>query len=144
MKTYSVLRVLAILAIMVAGAIVPIAPAAAQPASLPSFAAPYAEGVVLVDFVPGTPAAERASIRRGAGAESSNVISRLAPNTEKLRLGPGATVEQAIANLLRNPNVRYAEPDYLVTLDATSNDPYYTNGSLWGMHGDTIDPYSNP
>ncbi|MBD0332162.1 MAG: peptidase S8, partial [Chitinophagaceae bacterium] len=29
--------------------------------------------------------------------------------------------------------VVYAEPNWVYTHDATSNDTYYTNGSLWGM-----------
>jgi hypothetical protein len=32
--------------------------------------------------------------------------------------------------------VEYAEPNWIYTHDATSNDTYYTNGSLWGMYGD--------
>jgi subtilisin family serine protease len=30
--------------------------------------------------------------------------------------------------------VEYAEPNWIYRHDATSNDPYYTNGSLWGMY----------
>jgi subtilisin family serine protease len=29
--------------------------------------------------------------------------------------------------------IEYAEPNYIYTHNATSNDPYFTNGSLWGM-----------
>ena len=142
MKKFLLQRILATVVMLLAFAIVPFAPSAdgAQAAAQPSFAAPHAEGVVLVEFLPGTAAAERASIRRGAGAASSEVLSHLAPDTEKVRLGPGVMVEQAIVNLLRNPNVRYAEPDYLLTHEATSNDPYYTGGSLWGMYGDATSP----
>jgi len=31
--------------------------------------------------------------------------------------------------------VEYAEPNFIYTHDATSNDTYFTNGSLWGMQG---------
>lgn len=31
--------------------------------------------------------------------------------------------------------VEYAEPNYIYRYDATSNDPYYTNGSMWGING---------
>jgi hypothetical protein len=31
--------------------------------------------------------------------------------------------------------VEFAEPDYLVYADATlPNDPYFTNGTLWGLN----------
>ena len=36
--------------------------------------------------------------------------------------------------------VEYAEPNFIYTHDATSNDSYYTAGSLWGMYGDASTP----
>jgi subtilisin family serine protease len=33
--------------------------------------------------------------------------------------------------------VEFAEPNWNYTHQAVANDPYYTNGSLWGMYGDT-------
>ncbi len=37
-----------------------------------------------------------------------------------------------IARLRRNPDVLYAEPNYLLNIDATPNDPYFSQ--LWGLH----------
>lgn len=37
-------------------------------------------------------------------------------------------------------DIEYAEPNYIYTHDATSNDTYYKNGSLWGMYGDASTP----
>ena len=42
--------------------------------------------------------------------------------------------------LKADPAVEYAEPNWIYTHQATSNDPYYTNGSLWGMYGDATTP----
>ena len=36
--------------------------------------------------------------------------------------------------------VEYAEPNFIYTHEATTSDPYYTNGSLWGMYGDATTP----
>ncbi len=36
--------------------------------------------------------------------------------------------------------IEFAEPNYIYTHDAASNDTYYTNGSLWGMYGDASSP----
>ncbi|MDP3433666.1 MAG: S8 family peptidase [Bacteroidota bacterium] len=36
--------------------------------------------------------------------------------------------------------VLYAEPNYIYQHTATSDDTYYTNGSLWGMYGDATSP----
>lgn len=44
----------------------------------------------------------------------------------------------AAMNAIRQSDVvEYAEPNYLYYHNAVSNDTYYTNGSLWGMYGDT-------
>ena len=36
--------------------------------------------------------------------------------------------------------VAFAEPNYVYHHDAVSTDPYFTNGSLWGMYGDASTP----
>ncbi|MFZ8984670.1 MAG: S8 family serine peptidase, partial [Steroidobacteraceae bacterium] len=126
---------------------VPLALAAA-PVALPVQAAQQAknneprflEGVVLVGFKPGTARSERANARAAAGAVRAEAISPLATDAEKLILAPGRGVKAAIEALKRNPNVRYAEPDYILTKAAVSNDTYYTNNSLWGMYGDATSP----
>ncbi|MEI7546304.1 MAG: S8 family serine peptidase, partial [Mycobacteriaceae bacterium] len=48
---------------------------------------------------------------------------------------PGGTAA-AIQILSRMPGVALVEPNYRLSLQATSNDPYYTAGSLWGMNSD--------
>ncbi len=43
--------------------------------------------------------------------------------------------EDVLESLSKNPNVEYAEPDYVVSIDSTTpNDPNF--GNLWGMHND--------
>jgi subtilisin family serine protease len=53
---------------------------------------------------------------------------------------PEVTMSEAIRSLKANPNVEFAEPNWIYTHQATSTDPYYTNGSLWGMYGDATTP----
>lgn len=43
-------------------------------------------------------------------------------------------------SLIAGAEIEYAEPNYIYTHDATSNDTYYTNGSLWGMYGASTSP----
>ena len=45
----------------------------------------------------------------------------------------GGDVDAAIAALASDPAVEFAEPNWIYTTGATATDPYYTNGSLWGM-----------
>ncbi len=46
----------------------------------------------------------------------------------------------AIAQLKGHADVEYAEPNFIYQHNATSNDPSYTNGTLWGMYGDATTP----
>lgn len=46
----------------------------------------------------------------------------------------------AIAKIKDLQEIEYAEPNFIYTHNATSNDPYYNNGSLWGMYGDASSP----
>jgi subtilisin family serine protease len=51
----------------------------------------------------------------------------------RTRLG----VPEAVRAMLASGTVEYAEPNYIVRHAATSNDPYSTGGSLWGMSSPT-------
>ena len=44
-----------------------------------------------------------------------------------------AAVPQALIALQNMPFVEFAEPNYVYQHTAISSDPYFTNGSLWGM-----------
>ncbi|MCF8284364.1 MAG: S8 family serine peptidase [Sphingobacteriales bacterium] len=46
-------------------------------------------------------------------------------------------VPQALEALQNNPFIEFAEPNYIYQHAATSSDPYFTNGSLWGMSNST-------
>src|SRR4051794_38399306 len=46
----------------------------------------------------------------------------------------------AISRMKTLPEIEYAEPNFIYQHDVVSNDPYYTNGSLWGMYGDATSP----
>lgn len=52
---------------------------------------------------------------------------------------PGPALE-AISRAKGLPEIEYAEPNYLYTHTAVSNDTYYTNGSLWGMYSSSTSP----
>ncbi len=52
-------------------------------------------------------------------------------------------VNEAVITAKSMPGVEYAEPNQIYYHYATSNDPYYTGGSLWGMYGDASSPANN-
>jgi hypothetical protein len=100
-----------------------VAPAIAQNA-------PHANDRVLVRFVPGA-ASDKRSAARAAAAADLQTSYKIVPGLELLKVHKGRTVEQAIEKLRRNPNVLYAEPDYLVRPALKPSDPYFVN--QWAM-----------
>jgi len=50
---------------------------------------------------------------------------------------PPAAARQALQS---DAAVEFAEPNWIYEHQAVSNDPYYTNGSLWGMYGSDTSP----
>ena len=108
----------------------------------------FAAGVVLVGYERGASPADRANARASVGAVNASPLSPIATDTERLTLPPGLSVPAAIARLVRQPRVRYAEPDGTIVSFDASNDPYYLNDvtsqNLWGMHGDAVSPRIAP
>jgi subtilisin family serine protease len=58
---------------------------------------------------------------------------------ELVRIPPGLAVSNAVRGV-QGESVEFAEPNWIYTRGLVSNDPYYTNGSLWGMNGGTGAP----
>lgn len=57
-----------------------------------------------------------------------------------IRHQPDLTIQTAINALRLDAAVEYVEPNWIYSHQATSNDPYFTNGSLWGMYGEASSP----
>lgn len=49
-------------------------------------------------------------------------------------------VLDAVSRMKGAAEIEYAEPNYIYTHNAASNDPAYTDGTLWGMYGDASSP----
>ncbi len=100
----------------------------------------FVAGEVIVKFRDGTSADARG---RALGRASAQVAERIV--TARMRAGGDSegitvvrssmSVNAAVAALRGSTDVEYAEPNWIYTTDAVSNDPFYTNGSLWGMYG---------
>jgi subtilisin family serine protease len=59
---------------------------------------------------------------------------------ELVRIPPGLAVADAVRGIAGDSAVTFAEPNWIYTVDQTISDPYYTNGSLWGMYGASTTP----
>ena len=97
----------------------------------------YVPGQVLVKFKPVLSSAGIRSMQDRIGAQSLREISFI--RVHQIRLPSGWSVEQGVEFYRRNPNVEYAEPNYLRYAKATTpNDPSFSN--LWGLNntGQTV------
>lgn len=102
--------------------------------------APHRPGVVLIGYAAGTSEARKQQVRAKVRSKSAQHLSPKHPEVEVIQLADDESVVSAIGKIRRESGVRYVEPDYLLTPAAVSNDPLYTNGSLWGMYGDGTSP----
>ena len=92
----------------------------------------------LVKFRKGTPTTAKNDAFARISAKTEEFIftktMETAGETEGLYLiSFPAAVPQALLALQSMPFIEYAEPNYIYQHAATSSDPYFTNGSLWGM-----------
>jgi subtilisin family serine protease len=84
---------------------------------------------VVVRFEVDASAEDRADARDAVDAELERGLEL--PRTQLLELEPGAPLDEAAADLEREPGVRWAEPNLRRSSGATVNDPYF--GYLWGL-----------
>lgn len=129
--------VTAVLATAAGHAQQPQVPAAAVQAQGPQVPA-FVPNEVLVQFREAVSEADREAARAVVGAIQRSAIRGGDGRLERLRTS--LPVNAAIVALQVLPQVEFAEPNWIVYRQATSNDPYYTDGSLWGMYGDTTSP----
>ncbi|GAA4469844.1 hypothetical protein GCM10023189_57480 [Nibrella saemangeumensis] len=105
----------------------------------------YVAGEMLVKFKNGIGEEKRlAALSRIKGEVAERILTKAmerAGDSEGVHLirTPLAVLE-AVGQLKRLPEIEYAEPNFIYQHQATSNDPYFTNGSLWGMYGDATSP----
>jgi len=88
----------------------------------------FVPGEVLVKFTHQAEERHKASARADVAGQLKKAFKSKA---EHWQLGPGKSVEQAIQRLRANPNVEYAEPNYILTADVVPNDPRF--GEMWQL-----------
>jgi subtilisin family serine protease len=57
---------------------------------------------------------------------------------DRVRLGSGIEMQEALESLRRNPVVEFAEPNYRLSRTSVSNDPAYLGGLMWGTYSDDL------
>jgi subtilisin family serine protease len=106
----------------------------------------YVPAQMLVQFRRGTDAATQAAALAFVGARRAETVRAEDQRADGkgdlhlLRLPPGRAVADAVRSMGQLDEVDFAEPNWIYQHQATSNDAYFTNGSLWGMYGDGSSP----
>jgi len=104
----------------------------------------YVANEVLVKFKAGTSATAReAALSRVNGQVAENILTKAmqrAGEKEAVLLVRTPLAAAEAIGRLRGEEVEYVEPNYIYHHAAASADPYFTNGSLWGMYGATTSP----
>jgi thermitase len=78
---------------------------------------------------------EELNRRNGGASTDKQIAPNLEPGLHRVSLPRGLSVREAVGRYERSQDVvEYAEPDYLRFANNTPTDPYYSNGSLWGLH----------
>jgi thermitase len=96
---------------------------------------------LLVEFEPWVTEGSKDTLRQSVRAIAADRLSSTGEgHLERVRLPAGSDLNAAIGVLRGNPLVRIVEPNWIYTHDASSNDPYYTQGSMWGLYGDGTSP----
>jgi subtilisin family serine protease len=103
----------------------------------------YKEGELLVKFKSGVAKASSLKVHQAVGASVAKRF-HIVPNLEHVKLQEGLSVKDAITQYMSDPNVEYAEPNYIKrALSRIPNDTYF--GNQWALHntgtyaGGTVD-----
>ncbi len=122
-------------------------------AGIPAFAAaaapaPHVAGELLVQFQAGTSAVGRAKALAAVSGQLKEVLWSEGPAADAAKLvrvtfSSSLPTAKSIEALTKQPGVKFAEPNYTVQTQATSNDAYFIDGKLWGMRGDGSSVYGS-
>jgi subtilisin family serine protease len=91
--------------------------------------AEYVPGEVLVKFKSGATAYRINTLHRKIGSLKKKEFKGI--RVHQMRLPDGVSVEEAVAYYKSDPDVEYAEPNYIVHIDSVPDDTYFSN--LWGL-----------
>jgi subtilisin family serine protease len=109
--------------------------------SLADPARTYVPYQALVQFRAGTGGvAQDAALRLVGARKDHSVLAEATRRDGKgelalVNLPPGLSVATAVRFLTQTADVDFVEPNWIYQHQMVTNDPYYADGSLWGMYG---------
>ena len=112
----------------------------APPGSSSGQLAEHVPGEILVQFRPQVNENSTTAVQTAIGGEVLQTIHTRAMMRsgsgvlQRISIAPGLSIQDAIQIAESDPSVAFAEPNYIYRRELISNDPSYTNGSLWGTY----------
>ena len=103
----------------------------------------YVSGQLIVQFNTGVDLPGVSQALATIGANVSEVLRGPINGNGALTLAnlpPGLDVAKAAEILSKLPFVKFAEPNFVLSIEATATDPAYTGNQLWGLEGDQSSP----
>jgi subtilisin family serine protease len=106
----------------------------------------YEQGQLIVQYKSYASAADKARVQKLLGASSAQSLAKrggrlnIPGDMDLVQMAPTVGLAAKIDLVSSDPAVDFAEPNWRVQHMATSNDTYFTNGSLWGMYGASSSP----
>ena len=118
--------------------------AAASDVAVGKFANAETDGI-LIKFKEGASDAKKAEVLAKIGGQiNEKVLTKMMQSKGQKEAVNVVSVNinafEAISKAKGLDGVEYVEPNYVYQHNATSNDTYFTNGSLWGMYGSATSP----
>jgi subtilisin family serine protease len=96
----------------------------------------YKKGEILVKFRPGLPRSRAVRTRQAVGGSLMRTFTRI-PDLEQIKLPEGTSVPDAIRAYLDDPDVEYAEPNYIRNSSMTiPNDPLFPQ--QWSLRNTAV------
>lgn len=105
----------------------------------------YVDGELLLQFNEGVADDVKQKVfNRVKGIPAEKILTKAMERAGKkegvLLVKVNKNVLEAIEELKNTSGVAFAEPNFIYTHTATATDPFFTNGSLWGMYGPATSP----
>lgn len=106
----------------------------------------YVAGQMMIQYRSFATVADKTRVQKILGANLAESLGKKGSklnfkgDLDLVKFTPGTSMQSKLDLIKSDPSVDYAEPNWIVETLATSNDPYYTDGSLWGMYGASTTP----
>ena len=100
---------------------------------------------ILIKFKEGTSESKKSEVLSKIGGQiNERVLTKMMERQGQKEavnvISVNINAMDAVTKAKGMEGVEYAEPNYVYKHHATSNDTYFTNGSLWGMYGSATSP----